>query len=185
MGKMSSDENEGWSDALRCLIQWNVLNSFFSKLVQIITNFGEVDKISSNELSSAINHLSFIFSNSELRKAVIQDLDNIKAFENEKYSNEENFENIKFSKYFNHRINSIVGNRRIIALCPELIDNNQEEEEEEIVWCQNMKEKSTVSKTEIKEEHTSNKTTNDIAENEKLNIDDNFWDTIEFDESDF
>ena len=111
------------------------------------------------------------------------ELDNIKAFENEKYSNEENFENIKFSKYFNHRINSIVGNRRIIALCPELIDNNQEEEE--IVWCQNMKEKSTVSKTEIKEEHTSKKTTNDIAENEKLNIDDNFWDTIEFDESDF
>ena len=76
---LQSDENEGWSDALRCLIQWNVLNSFFSKLVQTITNFGEVDKISSNELSSAINHLSFIFSNSELRKAVIQDLDNIKA----------------------------------------------------------------------------------------------------------
>ncbi|OHS96457.1 hypothetical protein TRFO_37375 [Tritrichomonas foetus] len=81
---MSSDDNEAWSEALRCLVKWKALDSFLPKMIRIIELAGKDDEEEDGEkdiggkLSRAIKCISFIFSNTELRKVVIDDIDNIK-----------------------------------------------------------------------------------------------------------
>lgn len=76
---LENDESEDWSEALRCLMSWDSLSTFFPDLVQIITTAGQegMKGESSIELTKAIRYLSFIFSNGELRKEVIEDIDSI------------------------------------------------------------------------------------------------------------
>lgn len=78
---LQSDDNEDWSEALRCLMKWNSLSTFFPNMVDIIESGGIQEKSDEKELSidldRAIRYLAFIFSNKELKQTVIDDSENI------------------------------------------------------------------------------------------------------------
>ena len=78
---LQSDDNEDWSEALRCLMKWNSLSTFFPNMVGIVESLGHQEEDDQNELSidltRAIRYLSFIFSNKELRQVVIADSENV------------------------------------------------------------------------------------------------------------
>ena len=77
---LQSDDNSAWSDALRCLVQWKSMSTFFPELVSTVTNAVEEggDASTIDKLPNVIRYLSFIFSNNELRTCVIDDTENIR-----------------------------------------------------------------------------------------------------------
>lgn len=82
---LQSDDSEDWSEALRCLMKWNSLNTFFPNMVNIIENGGDQNDENSEsgiELARAIRYLSFIFANKELKKVIIDDDENITRLSN-------------------------------------------------------------------------------------------------------
>ena len=77
---LQGQENTAWADALRCLVQWKSMSTFFPDLVNTVVTVAEQggDQETIAKLPNVIRYLSFIFSNNELRNCVIEDTENIR-----------------------------------------------------------------------------------------------------------
>lgn len=81
---LQSDNNIAWDEALRCLIKWNSIESYFQELVNVISNvFKSKDNIKIEELTRAVHFISFIFSHSELCQMVINQIEVINTLNND------------------------------------------------------------------------------------------------------
>ncbi|KAH0794174.1 condensin-2 complex subunit g2 [Histomonas meleagridis] len=74
---LQSNDNDAWSDALRCLVKWKTIQTYFPNLVKVISDTVTLNENETNidELIRSIRFLSFIFAHSELRKIVISQSD--------------------------------------------------------------------------------------------------------------
>jgi len=78
---LQKDDNSAWSSALKCLMKWQSLNKFFPEQVRLVSeSTKDISSVSKcDELSRSVRYLCFMFSNSELRSTIINDLDSINS----------------------------------------------------------------------------------------------------------
>jgi hypothetical protein len=81
---LQGSENPAWSDALKCLVEWDSLKTFFPELVATIRRASQEAPTAetSVQLPKAIHYLSFIFSNSDLKNCILGDVDTIRELSN-------------------------------------------------------------------------------------------------------
>jgi condensin-2 complex subunit G2 len=76
---LQSEDNPAWADALKCLVEWKALTTFFPGLVDQICQTTQGNSSDNpSQLTRAINYVAFIFSNSELRSCILDDLESIR-----------------------------------------------------------------------------------------------------------
>lgn len=70
---------DAWIYGMRCLVKWNSIGEYFTKLVEMFSAAASENGIieKSEDLNKCIGYLSFIFSNRELRESILKEVDAI------------------------------------------------------------------------------------------------------------